>query len=241
MKVQIESKLLTPNKYSRPQSKLNKVKAIVIHWVANPNSTAIQNRNFFENRKSGKSGYGSAHYIVGAKGEIIQCLPDEEMAYHVGSKTYTKETLGRLGYYPNSTSLGIEMCHPDWTGKPTIETYHATINLTAHLLKKYNLTIKDIWLHKEVVGWKQCHKYYCDNPGEWDKFKSDVNEVLNGNKQGGNTQMEQWKIDMGKKAVQALHEKELINDPSYWDEKLDKPAENWLFFELLNRIAEKVK
>ena len=76
--------LLTPNKWSRTQTKLGKVKGVVIHWVANTNTSATANRNFFENRKLGKTNFGSAHYIVGLKGEVIQCLPDNELAYHVG-------------------------------------------------------------------------------------------------------------------------------------------------------------
>ncbi len=92
----IIKKFLTPNKYSRPQKKLGEIKAIVIHWVANPNSKAISNRNFFESRKNGKKGYGSAHFIIGLQGEIIQCLPEGEQAYHVGAKHYTQNTIHLL-------------------------------------------------------------------------------------------------------------------------------------------------
>ena len=43
--------LLTPNKYSRPQTPLEKVNGIVVHYVANPCSTALENRNYFEGLK----------------------------------------------------------------------------------------------------------------------------------------------------------------------------------------------
>lgn len=176
----IEQKLLTPNEFSRPQTKLKSVKGVVIHWVANPTSTAINNRNFFERRKDGKSGYGSAHYIIGLKGEVIQCLPDNELAYHVGSKTYLDDALRRLSKYPNDCTIGIEFCHPDDTGKPNLTTYATLIKLSATLLKKHKLSEKDLWTHQSIVGWKQCPKYYVEHPSDWAKFKKDVGIYLKG-------------------------------------------------------------
>lgn len=241
----INEMLLSPNSYSRPRTKLKKVKGIVIHWVANAGSTALANRIFFENRKNGKSGYGSAHYIVGLKGEIIQCIPNDEVAYHVGSETYTNHALTRLSSYPNNVTIGIEMCHPDATGKPTLETLDATLELTAHLLKAYNLTNNDLWLHKEVVGWKNCHKYYVENPIEWKNFKSYVNDKMNKREvekvsnwkdQMGIT----WKDQMGISAVNELAKKNLIADAEYWHGKMKEPAENWLFFEMIKRLSNEI-
>jgi hypothetical protein len=48
------------------------------------------------------------------------------------------------------------------------------------LLKKFNLTEKNLWTHKEVVGWKDCHKWFVDNPKEWEKFKALVGTKLRG-------------------------------------------------------------
>jgi N-acetylmuramoyl-L-alanine amidase len=177
-KMKLESMLLTPNKYSRPQVKLKEVRGIVIHYVANTNSSAIANRNFFENRKYGKTDFGSAHFIVGLKGDIIQCLPEDEMAYHVGSsKPYLPDAIKRLGSNPNATTIGIEMTHIDDKGTPNGEIYNSTLELCVYLLEKYNLNANDLWLHKEVVGWKNCHKWFVDNPIEWDKFKWKIREM----------------------------------------------------------------
>lgn len=179
MTYQITEKLLTPNKYSRPQDKLKSVRGIVIHWCANPQASAEANRNFFENRKLGKTGYGSAHYIIDLDGDVIRCIPENEVAYHVGSKTYTKEALSKLSTYPNNCTIGIECTHVDWNGKMTDATYNTLIELVVDLLKKYKLTTDDLWLHKEVVGWKDCHKWFVDHPDEWKKFKELVREKLN--------------------------------------------------------------
>jgi N-acetylmuramoyl-L-alanine amidase CwlA len=46
--MKIQEKLLTINKFSRPGVPLRAAKGIVVHWVANPKTTAEQNRNYFE-------------------------------------------------------------------------------------------------------------------------------------------------------------------------------------------------
>ena len=78
--MKIQQMLLTPNKYSRPQIPLEKVEVIAVHYVGNPGSTAIANRNYFENQKNGGR-YVSSHLIVGLSGEIIQCIPFTEWSY----------------------------------------------------------------------------------------------------------------------------------------------------------------
>ena len=48
---EMEVDLLTPNEYSRPGTKTEKITAIVIHYTANPGATARGNRDYFENLK----------------------------------------------------------------------------------------------------------------------------------------------------------------------------------------------
>lgn len=180
MAYKITQDLLTPNPYSRPMDKLKSVRAVVLHWTANPMSSAKGNRNFFENRKSGKSGYGSAHYIVDLDGLVIQCLPDNEVGYHVGSHVYTAHALNRLSSYPNNCTIGIEMTHKDWEGRFTADTYNSTLELAVRLLKKYGLDENDLWLHHTVVGWKDCARWFVNNNSEWIKFKTKAGEMLRG-------------------------------------------------------------
>ena len=165
----IKQAMLTPNKWSRPTTKLKKVKAIAIHWVANPNSSAMANRNFFENRKYGKTGYGSAHFIVDLDGSYLQCIPEDEAAYHVGAKVYKERALKNISSYPNDSSLAIEVTHGDWTGRFRPEVEVAVAKLTAYLLKKYKLGINDVYRHYDVTG-KDCPKYYVDHPKEWNRL-----------------------------------------------------------------------
>ncbi len=161
----IEERLLTINEYSRSREKQNKIEKIIVHWVGNANSTAIANRNYFDNLRNTHTTYASSHYIVGLQGEIIKCIPEDEVAFHSGS------------YSMNRKSIGIETCHPDWEGKFNENTYNSLVELCADICKRYNLTIDNIIRHYDVTG-KECPRYYVRNEQEWIKFKNDVANKL---------------------------------------------------------------
>jgi N-acetylmuramoyl-L-alanine amidase len=179
----IQRDLLTVNPFSRPGKKLSGMKALVIHWVANAGSTAKQNRNYFESLKGqslndASARYASAHFIAGISGEVVQCIPTEEMAYHVGAKSYTPEALGRLGHYPNNCTVGIELCHPAADGKFTKETVQAAMELCFLLCVQFDLNpVRDIWTHHAITG-KNCPKWYVDRPGEFEEFKQDISSLM---------------------------------------------------------------
>ena len=180
--VNIQRTLLTVNPFSRPGKKLAGVQGIVLHWVGNAGSSALANRNYFESLKwqslsDAAAQYASAHFIVGIKGEVLQCIPATEMAYHVGAKRYTTEALGRLGPYPNTSTLGIELCHPDASGKFTEATRAQAVHLCAVLCRQHGLDpMRALWTHYGITG-KYCPKYFVDFPGEFERFKADVQGV----------------------------------------------------------------
>lgn len=164
--MEIKDKLLTINPYSRSGEKQGKIEYIVVHWVGNAGSSAIANRNYFENLKTTHKTSASSHYIVGLEGEIIRCIPDEEVAFHSGS------------WSMNRKSIGIENCHPDWNGKFNDKTYSSLVELCADLCKKYGIEVNKIIRHYDVTG-KNCPKYYVENPEDWARFKQDVqNEII---------------------------------------------------------------
>lgn len=178
MTYKITENLLTPNEYSRCQEKLSSVKGLVIHWTANPNTDGLANRNYFESLKLGNKGYASAHYFVCLNGDVIRCLPDSEMGYHVGASSYKQEALNRLSSYPNDCTVGVELCVIDWDGKMTNDTYNTAIEFSADKLIEFGLTEKDLWLHYDITG-KDCHKWFVNNPQEWEFFKFQVGQKIN--------------------------------------------------------------
>jgi N-acetylmuramoyl-L-alanine amidase len=138
----IQPALLTKNIFSRPGKNLSGVKGIVMHWVANPGTSAIANRNYFENLSKqslsdAAARYASAHFIIGIDGDIVQCLPVCEMAYHAGAKRYTPEAVTVFGNYPNNCTVGIELCHPDSSGEFSEATPAPPRNLPRHCANNF--------------------------------------------------------------------------------------------------------
>jgi N-acetylmuramoyl-L-alanine amidase len=172
--MEVKQKFLTKNQYSRPDRELNKVKAIVLHWLASPRGTPRGVFNYFEARKRGKTGYGSAHFCIGLDGETWQYMPMDEMAYHVGSKTYTDYGLS-LSDYPNDCTVGVEMSHMDMEGSYTDDTWDRAKKLVVLLLREYGLTPDDITTHKKIVGWKDCPMWFTKFPEEFPRFVREAN------------------------------------------------------------------
>ncbi|SDW40764.1 N-acetylmuramoyl-L-alanine amidase [Lachnospiraceae bacterium KHCPX20] len=162
-KPQINVRLLDINPYSRPGNKLEHVKGVVIHYTANPGSTAQQNRDYFEGLKDSHLTHASSHFVVGIDGEIVQCIPTAEQAYASNER--------------NEDTVAIECCHPDESGKFSKDTYSSVVALTAYICRKYHLSSQDVIRHYDITG-KLCPKYYVENEGKWDAFKKDVAEKL---------------------------------------------------------------
>ena len=170
----ITDNYLTINQYSRPGTKRAKTTKIAVHYVGNPNTSALSNRNYFENCKDIHK-YVSSNYIVGLRGEIICCVPDEEIAYCTNQA--------------NAYSVSIETCHPKSDGVFADCTYISLCELCAMLLKKYKLTVDDLIRHYDVTQ-KQCPLHWCPTKyqsesvatARWNRFKQDVQIVMNGGK-----------------------------------------------------------
>ena len=81
VKPDIDVELLTENPYSRPGTATDQITGIVVHYTANPGSTAMDNRNYFEGLKDSHITKASSNFVVGLDGEIVQCVPTWEEAY----------------------------------------------------------------------------------------------------------------------------------------------------------------
>ncbi len=174
--VEVIKDYIEPNEYSRPQKKLKKVNGIVIHYTANPGSDAEANRNYFnnlmyENAGKEKPVYASSHYVIGLDGQIVQCIPLDEIAYASNER--------------NSDTISIECCHADNTGKFNDATYNSLVRLVAWLCGEYNLKKDDIIRHYDVTG-KNCPKYYVKHEKKWNSFKDDVFRYIDNHKTDNN-------------------------------------------------------
>ena len=144
---------------SRRGTSLSDINDIVIHYVGNPGTSAQANRNWYANPSSNVS----SHFVVGLKGEVIQCIPLHEKS--------------SASNHRNGDTISIEVCHPDASGKFNAATYDSLVDLTAWLVKSCGLTADNVIRHYDVTG-KECPRYYVRNEDAWNQFKADVKEKL---------------------------------------------------------------
>ena len=152
---------LTKNEYSRPGYRLLKVTNIFVHYTANPGSSAAQNRSYFEQQKDTHERSVSSHFIIGYEGEILQCVPLDEVAYAVQTRNYD--------------SISIECCHLTADGSFTEAIYDSLIELLSWLLEVYDLETEDILRHYDCGG-KKCPLYYTEHEDAWEQLKKDVDK-----------------------------------------------------------------
>ncbi len=150
---------LLPVGYARSGERLEDIRGIVIHYVGNPGTSAINNRNYFAQETTEVC----AHFVVGLKGEVVQCLPLWERS--VASNQRNRDT------------ISIEVCHPDDSGKFREDTYAALVQLTAWLCRTADLTPEQVIRHYDVTG-KECPRYFVRHPDAWTAFLEDVRTAL---------------------------------------------------------------
>lgn len=144
---------------SRRGVELEGVNNIVLHYVANPGTTAEQNRNWYANPESEVS----SHFLVGIDGEVILCVPLSEKS--------------SASNHRNRDTISIEVCHEDETGKFSDAAYRSVVKLCAYLLERYGLDEEDIIRHYDITG-KLCPIYFVENENAWYKLLADVKKEL---------------------------------------------------------------
>ena len=133
-----------------------KIKYIVVHNTANPESTAKNERAYLTNVVNTAS--TSWHIVVDDK-EMIEAVPVTEIAYHAGDGDGEG----------NECGIAIEICE---SGDYKQAEEHAK-KLIAYLMKKYHLPISRVKPHQYFSG-KKCPRLILDH---WDTFLNDVEQI----------------------------------------------------------------
>ncbi len=155
----VDVQLIHKHTTARTGKYLTDIKDIVIHYVGNPDTSAQNNRDYFDKADTTVS----SHFVVGLNGEVIQCVPIYEKS--AASNNRNKDT------------ISVEVCHPDSSGKYAEPTYDSLINLIAFLCNNFSLDENDVIRHYDITG-KICPKYYVENEDAWETLKEDVKEKL---------------------------------------------------------------
>lgn len=155
----IDEQIIHLHNTARTGTELDEVKNIVIHYVGNPDTTAKNNRDYFDK----DSTEVSSHFVVGLEGEIIQCVPLWEKS--------------AASNWRNSDTISIEVCHPDDTGEFNDKTYNAVVKLSAWLLNELGLDESAVIRHYDITG-KLCPLYYVEHEDAWEQIKKDIGTRL---------------------------------------------------------------
>lgn len=155
----VKEDYLTINPYSRPGTRLKNINGVVIHYTANPGTSAENNRSYFQGLAETKLTKASSHYIIGLDGEILQCIPLTEESYASNER--------------NVDTVSIECCHPDETGEFNEKTYASLVSLTAALCEEFDLQEEDVIRHYDVTK-KECPLYYVKHEDAWQTLKQDI-------------------------------------------------------------------
>lgn len=184
--MKINRDLLPINDFSRPGDKMEEVLGLVFHWTGNAGQKNEVTGRYFEllaNQPHDKKHkrYASAHYIIGMDGEILQVIPEDEVAYHVGAWEYTPFAVRHFPDYttnvyhgsPNWCLIGVELCHPDWSGQFTKETLISAKKLAFDIGYRHRFIYGQIHRHYDITG-KRCPLWMVEHPDDWEKFIRDI-------------------------------------------------------------------
>ncbi|MBQ7601203.1 MAG: N-acetylmuramoyl-L-alanine amidase [Lachnospiraceae bacterium] len=160
----------------RPGLVINPIKHVVIHYVGNTLSSAKDNRDYFATPPDSPVYDGrqvSSHFIIGLYGEIIQCVPLNEVAYAQG----VSASSGRPNH--NWDAISIENSHYNDAGEFTSMTEDSLVKLTGWLLQSYGLPANTdtIMRHYDCSG-KACPKDWADNPARYEAFVQRVADYM---------------------------------------------------------------
>jgi N-acetylmuramoyl-L-alanine amidase len=177
----IKQDFIPVNKYSRPGIIRSETLGAIVHWVANPGSTPKENRDYFAGlAETGiEVRFASTQYIIGIDGAVLQTMPEAEVAYHCGADEYTDEAKDAFGFYcalplsPNLCTVGVELCHSDWTGEFTDRTLESAVELFADICYRHNVPTSYLMRHYDITE-KNCPNYFVDHPNEFYDFRIEV-------------------------------------------------------------------
>jgi N-acetylmuramoyl-L-alanine amidase CwlA len=152
---------LTKGKPCRPGTPIKPI-GILIHYVGNPGTSAMNNRNYFENNTS------SSHYIVGLNGEVLRLIPEDELSNSAGKAYAPKyEDMAKVN---NKLYISIEVCHNDASGRFSEKTINALMELVQDICKRRGFKSNDVLRHYDRTG-KSCPLYYVNHPEEWTRLR----------------------------------------------------------------------
>ncbi|GIW23183.1 MAG: hypothetical protein KatS3mg068_2190 [Candidatus Sericytochromatia bacterium] len=157
--------MYSPNYNLRPSK--SKIDTIIIHHTA-PFYSLTRVGYYFQDINSRVS----SHYIVGKEGLIIESVSEEKRAWHAGYSSWKGK------FNVNDYSIGIEVLN-DGDGKDiwTEAQYTFLAQLTAYLMKKYDISLERVIGHRDIAIPLGRKIDPADN-FDWNYFKNKIRNYL---------------------------------------------------------------
>lgn len=195
------------NNFREANRTANDIQYIVVHYTANPGSSAAANAQYYQ---SGNLNGVSAHYFIDENG-IWRGVREKDIAGHCGKWANTTY----LTDCRNDNSIGIELCCKSMSGMKASQltgyeddlyienqTINYAVELIKDIMKRYNIPVNHVIRHYDVhSGRKMCprpfigddiNRYYkISGNAKWKEFlgmftgSSSSSSTTNN---GGNTQ-----------------------------------------------------
>tara|TARA_B100001287_G_C22519592_1_gene452122 strand:+ start:26 stop:775 length:750 start_codon:yes stop_codon:yes gene_type:complete len=125
--------------------KFQNIKYIIIHY------TALKNYNEAISYLCDKDKKVSSHYLISQEGKVYILVPEKKRAWHAGISYWENDT------DINSLSIGIELdySHTYSNNKYTKKMIRSLCILLKTLIKKYNISSKNILGHSDISPFRK--------------------------------------------------------------------------------------
>ncbi len=161
----IEDRLITINEMTRPGENLKKVKRIILSSTNLKNVSAVKCRNDIERFKYQAENYLSYHYIIDLAGNIVRCVPEDEISYSTNK------------FDIDSESISIAIVEDDENNIST-ESFRVQIELIQNICESYLLNpLEDIYMIYDITGSRK-PRYYIDNKFKFEDLKMQISDNI---------------------------------------------------------------
>ena len=184
------------NNFREANRGVNDIKYVVVHYTANPSSTAAANAQYYQ---SGNTGGVSAHYFVDEFG-IWRGVREKDIAGHCGKWSNTTY----LTDCRNDNSIGVELCCKSMSGMKASQltgyeddlyienqTISNAVTLIKDIMHRYGIKIDHVIRHYDVhSGRKMCPRpfigddinryYHVSGNRKWSEFLGMLTSSNNG-------------------------------------------------------------
>lgn len=108
--------------------------------------------------------YGSAHCLVGRKGELWLTVPEDKQAFHAGRSSY----MGRANW--NNFAYGVEMLGTS-SSRFTERQYEVTSKHCAPIIKENHISLDMVVGHETIAPGRKTDPGIATGNFEMDRFK----------------------------------------------------------------------